>query len=127
MCRLFGLSGAPRTVRATFWLVEAPDSLAVQSRREPDGTGLGVAQCRRLIERAQGQVHLQSEEGKGTTVTVRLPKADRPLRLRFELTGHQPLEREASLQSDQALELTLQPIVIKQKPRPVTDGVLDPF
>jgi predicted glutamine amidotransferase len=41
VCRLFGLSGAPRTVRATFWLVEAPDSLAVQSRREPDGTGLG--------------------------------------------------------------------------------------
>jgi glutamine amidotransferase len=29
-------------VRATFWLLEAPDSLARQSRREPDGTGLGV-------------------------------------------------------------------------------------
>ncbi|MGW5052613.1 class II glutamine amidotransferase [Actinokineospora sp. NPDC004072] len=42
MCRLFGLSAAPRRVRATFWLLEAPDSLAEQSRREPDGTGLGV-------------------------------------------------------------------------------------
>lgn len=42
MCRLFGLSAAPKRVRATFWLVEAPDSLAQQSRREPDGTGLGV-------------------------------------------------------------------------------------
>jgi glutamine amidotransferase len=42
MCRLFGLSAAPHRVRATFWLLEAPDSLAVQSRREPDGTGLGV-------------------------------------------------------------------------------------
>jgi glutamine amidotransferase len=41
MCRLFGMSGAPRTVRATFWLVEASDSLSAQSRREPDGTGLG--------------------------------------------------------------------------------------
>lgn len=41
MCRLFGLSGGPRRVRATFWLLEAPDSLASQSRREPDGTGLG--------------------------------------------------------------------------------------
>ncbi|MDX6523646.1 MAG: hypothetical protein QOI17_1159 [Gaiellales bacterium] len=41
MCRLFGMSGAPRTVRATFWLIEAPDSLSRQSRREPDGTGLG--------------------------------------------------------------------------------------
>jgi len=42
MCRLFGLSAAPHRVRATFWLLEAPDSLAQQSRREPDGTGLGV-------------------------------------------------------------------------------------
>jgi glutamine amidotransferase len=42
MCRLFGLSAAPRRVHATFWLLEAPDSLAQQSRREPDGTGLGV-------------------------------------------------------------------------------------
>ncbi|MEU5691838.1 class II glutamine amidotransferase [Actinosynnema sp. NPDC020468] len=42
MCRLFGLSAAPRRVRAAFWLLDAPDSLARQSRREPDGTGLGV-------------------------------------------------------------------------------------
>ena len=41
MCRLFGMSGGPRRVRATFWLLEAPDSLAHQSRKEPDGTGLG--------------------------------------------------------------------------------------
>jgi predicted glutamine amidotransferase len=41
VCRLFGMSGAPATVRATFWLVEAPDSLSRQSHREPDGTGLG--------------------------------------------------------------------------------------
>ncbi|HEY6399152.1 MAG TPA: class II glutamine amidotransferase [Solirubrobacteraceae bacterium] len=42
MCRLFGMSGGNEPVRATFWLLEAPDSLAQQSRREPDGTGLGV-------------------------------------------------------------------------------------
>lgn len=42
MCRLFGMSGGPRAVRSTFWLLEAPDSLAAQSRREPDGTGLGT-------------------------------------------------------------------------------------
>ena len=42
MCRLFGMSGGPRRVAATFWLLEAPDSLAQQSRREPDGTGLGT-------------------------------------------------------------------------------------
>lgn len=42
MCRLFGMSGEPRRVTATFWLLQAPDSLAQQSHREPDGTGLGI-------------------------------------------------------------------------------------
>ena len=27
---------------ATFWLLEAPDSLAAQSKRNPDGTGIRV-------------------------------------------------------------------------------------
>jgi predicted glutamine amidotransferase len=41
MCRLFGMSGGDLPVRATFWLLHAPDSLAAQSRREPDGAGIG--------------------------------------------------------------------------------------
>jgi glutamine amidotransferase len=41
MCRLFGMSGGDEPVRATFWLLQAPDSLAAQSRREPDGAGIG--------------------------------------------------------------------------------------
>jgi predicted glutamine amidotransferase len=42
MCRLFGMTSAPSRVTATFWLLDAADSLAVQSRRDPDGTGLGT-------------------------------------------------------------------------------------
>lgn len=42
MCRLFGLHAGRDAVRATFWLLDAPDNLAAQSRRNPDGTGLGV-------------------------------------------------------------------------------------
>ncbi len=42
MCRLFGMSGGHERLTATFWLIEAPDSLAQQSHREPDGTGLGT-------------------------------------------------------------------------------------
>ncbi len=41
MCRLFGMTGGEERLRATFWLLEAPDSLAQESRRNPDGTGLG--------------------------------------------------------------------------------------
>jgi len=49
VCRLFGMSGGREPVRATFWLLEAPDSLAQQSRREPDGTGLGWFERRRPV------------------------------------------------------------------------------
>ena len=41
MCRLFGLTAGAERVRATFWLLDAPDSLDVQSRRNADGAGLG--------------------------------------------------------------------------------------
>jgi predicted glutamine amidotransferase len=41
VCRLFGLTSAPLRTYATFWLLDAPDSLSTQSHREPDGTGLG--------------------------------------------------------------------------------------
>lgn len=40
MCRLFGLHHGHR-VTATFWLLDAPDSLREQSRRNPQGAGIG--------------------------------------------------------------------------------------
>ena len=41
MCRLFGLTAGEARVRATFWLLDAPDSLEVQSHRNVDGSGIG--------------------------------------------------------------------------------------
>lgn len=41
MCRLFGLTAGDARVRATFWLLDAPDSLEAQGRRNVDGTGIG--------------------------------------------------------------------------------------
>ncbi len=57
MCRLFGMTSAPARTNATFWLLDAPDSLVAQSHREPDGTGLG------------------SFDGSGTAVVERWPVA----------------------------------------------------
>jgi predicted glutamine amidotransferase len=54
MCRLFGLHAGTRACTATFWLLDAPDSLSEQSRRNPDGTGLGVFD-------ANGQPQLHKE------------------------------------------------------------------
>jgi glutamine amidotransferase len=42
MCRLFGLHAGTTTVAATFWLIDAPDSLSAQSHHNPDGVGVGV-------------------------------------------------------------------------------------
>lgn len=54
MCRLFGLHSGTDAVTATFWLLNASDSLAEQSRRNPDGTGLGV-----FDEHHQPRLHKQ--------------------------------------------------------------------
>jgi two-component system, sensor histidine kinase and response regulator len=40
-----------------------------------DGTGLGVANCQRLIGRAGGRMRIESTQGVGTTVTILLPTA----------------------------------------------------
>lgn len=45
MCRLFGLSAGTARVRATFWLLDAPDSLEGQGRRNVDGSGIGFFDC----------------------------------------------------------------------------------
>ncbi|WP_028548874.1 ATP-binding protein [Paenibacillus sp. UNC451MF] len=37
------------------------------------GTGIGIMICYKIIETANGTLQLQSEKGKGTTVTIRLP------------------------------------------------------
>jgi predicted glutamine amidotransferase len=41
MCRLFGLNAGRSRIKATFWLLDAPDSLEAQGRRNVDGSGIG--------------------------------------------------------------------------------------
>ena len=43
--------------------------------RQSGGTGLGLSLVRHVVERSGGTVSLNSEEGAGTTVTLRLPRA----------------------------------------------------
>ena len=40
-----------------------------------EGTGLGLANCQRLIGTAGGRLRIESEPGVGTTVTITLPTA----------------------------------------------------
>jgi len=50
---------------------------------KPKGTGLGLAICRKIIEDHGGEIGIESEEGRGTTIVVKLPyrkppKASKP-------------------------------------------------
>lgn len=42
---------------------------------KPKGLGLGLPLARRIVERMSGELTLSSEPGRGTTVTIELPKA----------------------------------------------------
>jgi predicted glutamine amidotransferase len=63
MCRLFGLTAGAARVRATFWLLDAPDSLEVQSYRNVDGSGIGFfdSACAPVLDK-QPEPAFQDEE-----------------------------------------------------------------
>jgi PAS domain S-box-containing protein len=52
----------------------------LHGRHEYTGNGIGLAICRRIVERHHGSIAAQSVAGEGTTITIRLPAEEPPLR-----------------------------------------------
>lgn len=46
----------------------------LHSKKKFAGTGLGLALCKRIMERLSGEIHVESSEGQGSTFFVTIPK-----------------------------------------------------
>jgi signal transduction histidine kinase len=48
---------------------------------KPSGSGLGLLIVRRIVREHGGEMAIESSEGKGLTLTIRLPYLDRRVRM----------------------------------------------
>ncbi|HEY1719553.1 MAG TPA: ATP-binding protein [Verrucomicrobiae bacterium] len=73
-----------------FWQADS------SSKRKFQGVGIGLALVKELVEMMQGSVVVESEEGKGTTFTVRLPYQKAELPAKRETTAPSSAENGAA-------------------------------
>lgn len=63
--------------------------------REQEGTGIGLSLTQELVELHKGKIEVESEEGRGTTITIRIPLGKDHLKLE-EICGPGEEEEKSS-------------------------------
>lgn len=80
-----------------------------QSSR-PGGLGVGLYQCKQIVEAHRGTIEIRSQQGQGTQVRIELPLAE-GRRSKAE-------DRSSEFESPTPLPFTLQPVGAGPRPRP---------
>ena len=65
---------------------------------KPSGTGLGLLIVRRIVREHGGELSIESSEGKGLTLTIRLPYVDKRVRMLEAGERKAPIQRTTAFQ-----------------------------